>query len=128
MARPGGWRLGGVPAAAAAEQSPVLAATVHVARHTARPLPKHRAGVGPESLTETSARGRPRESTFTAALLSFYGRSLGMGVGGRRQVGFSLSSLQHSPVGKENLLEQDSSLLGQRRAGLVPPRARLSDH
>lgn len=59
MARPGGWRLGGTPAAAAAEQSPVLAATVHVARHTARPLPKHRAGVGPGSLTETSARGAP---------------------------------------------------------------------
>lgn len=49
----------GVPAAAAAEQSPVLAATVHVARHTARPLPKHRAGVGPASLTETSAQGGP---------------------------------------------------------------------
>lgn len=35
------------------------AAAAHVARNTARPSPKHRAGVGPRPLTEPSARRGP---------------------------------------------------------------------
>lgn len=70
--------------------------------------------------------GAPWESTFRTALLSFFGRSPGMGVGGCGQLGFFLFFSAAFTGHQENLLEQGPGPLRQRRAGLVPPGARLS--
>lgn len=76
------------------------AAAAHVARNTARPSPKHRAGVGPRPLTTQRTAGAPWESTFRTALLSFFGCSPGVGVAGCGQLGFFpflLCSIHQSP-------------------------------
>lgn len=103
------------------------AAAAHVARNTARPSPKHRAGVGPRPLTEPSARRGPLgvhlQNCPPFLLRPFSGRE-----GGRVWTAwffflfFSAAFTGH----QENLLEQGPGPLRQRRAGLVPPGARLS--
>lgn len=103
------------------------AAAAHVARNTARPSPKHRAGVGPRPLTEPSARRGPPGSP-PSELPSFPSSAVlrAWGWQGVDSLVFFLFFSAAFTSHQENLLEHGPGPLRQRRAGLVPPGARLS--